>query len=95
MNGKKQYDAAFKKQTIEYMLEENKTLSQVAREIGVSVSSIAQWRDKYHPNPSQLVTKADLSEKQQLREAKKRILDLEEENEILKKAAAIFAKNPR
>jgi transposase-like protein len=50
----------------------------------------------YHPNPQELEKEKTISlEKQQLKEAQKKIRDLEEENAILKKAAAIFIKHPR
>jgi transposase len=93
----KKYDEEFKKQTVEYLMEKEKSISQVAREVGISTSTLFEWKKKYHPDSSDTVKRSDevSTEQQQLRESQKRIRDLEEEVAILKKAVAIFTKSPR
>jgi transposase len=96
MREQKKYDEEFRRQTIEYMVESGKSLSQVARETDISISTLSEWKKKFQGSPQ--VTKkggAQASEKKQLRESQKRIHDLEEEVAILKKAMAIFTKSPR
>jgi len=69
--------------------------SQVAREIGVNVSSLYTWKARYLKHPEQpFVGSGNLrDEDAELRKLQKRVKDLEQENEFLKKASAFFAKN--
>jgi transposase len=93
---KKLYDEEFKKQTIQYLKEEKKSLTQVARETGIPVTTLTGWRSKYGPSERTVSSASGpLTESQELQASKKRIRDLEEEVAILKKAVAIFTKNPR
>jgi transposase len=92
----KKYEEEFKKQTVEYLMEDEKSISQVAREIGISTSTLFEWKKKYHPDSSNTAKTNEAStEHRQLKESQKRIRELEEEVAILKKAVAIFTKNPR
>ena len=65
--------------------------SQIARDFGISESCLHRWlnaadvEDGHRPG----VTSAEAAE---LREAKKRVRVLEQENEILRRAAAYLAK---
>ncbi len=65
-------------------------IAQIARDFGISETCLRNWiaaadvEDGKRPG----VTKADSAE---LREAKKRVRLLEQENEILRRAAAYFA----
>jgi len=69
--------------------------AQVARELGINVNTLYTWMSRYKENPEELfVGSGNLhQEDAELRALKKRIRDLEEENEFLKKASAFFAKN--
>lgn len=87
------YTKEFKIKAIELLEQSNKPLRQVARELGVAENNLYNWRKRYRdsqekafPNQPQLKEK-DL----ELRRLKARIAELEEEREILKKAA-FFAK---
>lgn len=93
----KKYEETFKKQTVEYLMEEGKSISQVARELGISTSTLFEWKKKYAPDSLVTTKPSDVAsmEQRQLRESQKRIRDLEEKIAILKKAVAIFTKSPR
>jgi transposase len=93
----KKYDEEFKKQTVQYLIEEEKSISQVARELGIGTSTLFEWKKKYSPDSMVTTKPSDVAstEQRQLRESQKRIRDLEEEIAILKKAVAIFTKSPR
>ena len=69
--------------------------AQVAREPGINVNILYTWMSRFREHPTEpFVGSGNLhQEGAELRALKKRIKDLEEENEFLKKAGAFFAKN--
>ncbi len=68
---------------------DGRSVSSVSREIGVNESLIHKWKRAALDNGDGIKTGAELAEAQRL---KKRIRELEQENEILKKAALIFGR---
>ena len=90
MNTKeRKYTEEFKKQIVE-LYENGRTVIDLAREYGLVEQTIYRWIHQYEPfaknEQGETVTQADVKAMQ------KRISELEMENEILKKATAIFAK---
>lgn len=69
--------------------------AQVARELGINVNTLYTWMTRFKKHPQDpFVGSGNLhQEDAEMRALKKRIKDLEEENEFLKKASAFFAKN--
>lgn len=91
----KQYDEAFKIETVKYIKENNKPVAQAAREVGVNVNTVHEWLKKYGGQPEIKAVQTFSSEAAELRALQKELRDLKEENEILKKAMHYFAKSPR
>lgn len=80
------YDEDFKK-SIVTLFQNGKSQSQLSKEYGVSLSAINKWVRLYS------TVKTDDGEiltAKQVKDLQKRLLKLEEENLILKKAIAIF-----
>ena len=71
--------------------------AQVSRELGINVNTLREWLRKYREDKAEpFVGSGNLrAEAKSIKELEKRIKDLEEENAILKKAAAIFAQNQK
>ena len=71
------------------------TMSKVAAELGVKPTTMQGWVNKYKKSPKYpFIGSGHLSpEDEKLRKLEKEIKDLKEENDILKKAAAYFARN--
>ncbi len=84
----KKYDDEFKRQAVQKVFD-GQTVSSVSRELGVNESLIHKWKRAALDNGDGIKTGAELAETQALR---KRIRELEQENEILKKAALIFGR---
>lgn len=80
----KKYDQEFKKQAVKKYLD-GQSVASVARELGVNENTIHKWRKE--------LLLSSGAEEQITSQLRKRILELEMENEILKKAAAIFSRN--
>ncbi|MCM3269532.1 IS3 family transposase [Paenibacillus elgii] len=93
---KNKYDKEFKLQAIRMVHEQKRPVAQVARELGLSENTLYRWVSEFKqdganafPGSGQL--KPD--DKAMLN-LQKRIRDLEEENEILKKGDALLRQRP-
>lgn len=89
------YDEAYKKKTVQYIKESGKPVADVARELKINDNTLYGWIKKFGSEPEILEKQAFKSEDHKLRELQKQIRDLQEENEILKKAMHFFAKDRR
>jgi transposase len=89
---RRRFAAEFKTQAVKRLLEGGKGLSEVATELGLSPGQLSGWRNEHLAAGSAEALaqrKAEQAELQRLKRENKR---LEEEVEILKKAAAFFAR---
>lgn len=93
----KTYSIEYKIQAMKRVTEDGKSAAQVSRELGINVNTLREWLRKYREDKAELfVGSGNLrAEAKSIKELEKRIKDLEEENAILKKAAAIFAQNKK
>ena len=73
----------------------SKTVAEVAREIGVSETTLGNWVRAWRDAHADAEPELDITERARLRELERRNRDLEMENAFLKKAAAYFAKEQR
>jgi transposase len=82
------YDEEFKRNAVRKVLE-GQSVRSVSQELGVNESQIHKWRRAALANGDGVQSGTELAETAAL---KKRIRELETENEILKKAALIFGR---
>jgi transposase len=89
------YNKEFKIQTVQMMVDGGKTVAQVSRELDISDKTLYYWMKQYKQDPKHAFpgTGNLTPEDRELRDMKRKIRDLEEENAILKKAMSIFAKD--
>ena len=88
------YTKEFKQDAVKLVIEQRYSCPEVGRRLGVATSNITRWVRQYREDQQDLsdggVTRRDLeTENRRLKKENKR---LEMEREILKKAAAFFAK---
>jgi transposase len=88
MSKSTRYDDEFKKMILE-LHKSGKPLSEITREYGVSNATIYKWKSLYSPIQT---NNGEVTNNDEIRKLKKKMLQLQEENEILKKAIAIFTK---
>jgi transposase len=83
----------FKKATARLVLDEGKTVSAVARDLDLTVSSVDDWVEKMRAEKG-ISKKGTLKidEREELAKLRKDVRVLRIERDILKKAAAFFAK---
>jgi transposase len=84
----KQYTDEFRNTLVE-LYNSGKSLADLSREYGISKSTVTVWINKSKPIVVDNGKNITTAEYQQML---KKIAKLEEENEILKKATAIFAR---
>ena len=96
--GNGRFNQEFKEQVVLQVLSGEKKASQLAQEIGVHHTSIRDWVKTYQqhgPKNAFPGSGHGRGEEDELRKLRREMANLKEENEILKKAAAYFAKNLR
>lgn len=91
------YNKEFKLEAVKLVTEKGRSVASVANDLGVSSKTLYKWIDEYskHAENSFPGSGKLRPEDEELRQLKRRIADLEEENAILKKATAIFAKHQK
>jgi transposase-like protein len=77
------------------VVDSSRAIADVAREIGVSETTLGNWVRAYRDEHAGDEPALELSERARLRELERRNRELEMENAFLKKAAAYFAREPR
>jgi transposase len=87
----KPFPAEFRRDVVAVARKHEAPIAQIARDFGISEATLHNWlkkadiEDGTRPGVS-------VAEAAELRDAKKRIRLLEQENEILRRAAAFFAR---
>lgn len=97
MSQRKTYTQAFKLEAIRLLESSDQPISELALELGVRRNQLYKWQQQYKDQGNAAFKdklgrpkKGAMSETVRLRQE---VAELREENEILKKAAAYFAKD--
>ena len=90
---RRQFDDEFKAQAVRLVLEEGKSLAATARDLDLTESALRQWVERARADRTQGRTGLTTSEREELARLRKENRELRTEREILKKAAAFFAKH--
>ena len=93
MSKRKQYTPEFQREAVSLVLEQNLSVAQAARDLGITESVLGRWVQKARGSQGQLVEAAVTeSERSELKRLRAENSVLKREREILKKAAAFFAR---
>lgn len=85
----KRYEEKFKKQVVS-LFNNGKTLADINREYGVAKSTVKTWIERYNKTESFDINNNRSEEEKELIALRKRLKELEMENDILKQAALIL-----
>jgi transposase len=93
---RRQFTDEFKQDTVRLIRESGKTVAEIARDLDLSESAVRNWLNQAEIDEGRggqgEITTAERQELQRLRRENKQ---LQMEREILKKAAAFFARESR
>jgi len=99
------YDQEFKDNAARYCIEKASSISQGAKDLNINRNSIFKWVSDYKERTG--LRKAEEKEKKdqikareseqekKIRELTRQVLELQEDNELLKKVIGMFSERPR
>lgn len=95
---RRNYPREFKTEAVELLLSSNQAAKQIASDLGIDANMLHRWKREYLASKERAFPgvgqNGDTDEKS-LRAMQKQLREMEEERDILKKALAIFSKQPR
>ena len=92
---RRQFSEEFKEGAVRLVLDEGKTVGAVARELDLTASALSLWVHQARAERTKGKSGLMKEEREELARLRKENRILQEEREILKKAAAFFAKQNR
>ena len=94
---RRKYTKEFKIETVRLMVDQGRTARSVAKDLGLNEAMLYQWKSQLLKDGDLAFPgngKAAISEiEAENRRLRKELADVKQDREILKKAAAYFAKN--
>ena len=88
-NNRQKFDEEFKKNAVRLSYASSKTVKEVADDLGIALSQLYRWRKRYTPRGDKTQYATMEEENRALR---LELAELRMERDMLKKAAAYFAK---
>ncbi len=92
---RRQFSEEFKDGAVRLVLDEGKTIGAVARELDLTASALAIWVQQARAERTHGKSGLLQKEREELTRLRKEVRELRMEREVLKKAAAFFAKDYR
>ena len=88
---RKRYSREYKEDVVNLIKTGEKSISEISEELEISSGILYRWYNKF--SGSNTPKEEEITEKdKELRKLRKKLADLEEERDILKKAISIFSK---
>jgi transposase len=91
---RRQFDDDFKAQAVRLVLDEGKSVGAVARDLDLTETALREWVKRARTDRTKGRTGLTSAEREELVQLRKENRQLRLEREILKNAAAFFAKEP-
>jgi transposase len=90
---RRQFTEEFKAGVVRLVLDEGKTVNAVSREMDLTATAVREWVKRARADRSHGRTGLTTAEREELARLRKENRELRTERDILKKAAAFFAKH--
>jgi transposase len=93
MSRRTKYDPEFKREAVRLAIRGDRSAAQVARDLGLHPNILYVWKAQLKEDPEfSFPGQGNLKpQDQEMRDLRRRLRDVEEERDILKKALAIFS----
>ena len=93
----RKYTEEFKLEALELLKSSGKTARQIERELGITPGLLVKWRDRYQviakdAEQTHLALSEMEAAKREIKRLQRRLAEVEEEREILKKTINIFSR---
>lgn len=92
--GNRRYDEEFKREAVRMVIEEKRSQHSVEKSLGIGNGVLKDWVAKYRERNSAGSTEINDAPEARIKELEKMLAQVTREREILKKAVAIFSKEP-
>jgi len=89
---KRYYEESFKKQIVKIYNQGNHTYRELGKQYGIAPSTLREWALRYNNTKSFKAEDNKTEEEKELIELRKKVKQLEMENDILKQAALLIGK---
>ena len=89
---RRQFTDEFKASAVRLVLDEGKTVSAAARDLDLTETALREWVKRARADRTHGRTGLTTAEREELADLKKEVRELRMERDLLKKAAAFFAK---
>lgn len=91
---RRHYDDDFKRDAVRLMAEGGRSVSQLARDLGVTLSQLQRWNERFGEKSAKIPGAAEPVNDAELEKMRRELALVKEEREILKKALAVFSRRP-
>ena len=91
-DNRRKFSPQFKAEAVQMVVESDKTIAQVARDLGVVEQTLGNWVKAWRDANPEPEPKLSPTERARMNELEEEVRRLRMENEFLKKAAAFFAR---
>ena len=92
---RRRFDDDFRAQAVRLVLDEGKSVGSVARDLDLTETALREWVNRARADRTKGKTGLTPAEREELARLRRENRILQEEREILKTAAAFFAKHQR
>lgn len=95
--GRRKHGVEFKREAVKLAMQPGNTKAQVARDLGIHISVLRHWIRQFDAGKWEATPGKTLKSEQQLEieRLRRQLKQAETERDILKKAVAYFAKEPK
>ena len=92
---RRRFDDDFKAQAVRLVLDEDKSVGSVARDLDLTETALREWVNRARADGTKAKTGLTTAEREELVRLRRENRILQEEREVLKEATAFFAKQSR
>ncbi len=83
---------AFRRQTVELLETSGKSVSELARELGIGEKSLYRWRQQYSRQSSAMAVNEPDERDEEIKRLRRETEVLRQERDLLKEAISIFSR---